>query len=90
MATVIVPPTLRKFAENQDEIVIAGTTVGEVLANLDQRYPGFRDRICDDTGNLRKFITIFAKMKDIRGQKQLNTPVGENDEIVIVPALAGG
>ena len=67
-----------------------GSTVSEALANLDSAYPGFRDRIYDGSGNLRQFINIYVNDSDIRFSHGLDTPIGERDELSIVPAVAGG
>jgi MoaD family protein len=67
-----------------------GGTVGELLTNLDQRYPGFRAKISGDDGQLHRFVNIYLNDEDIRYLQQLDTPVGEGDVISILPALAGG
>ena len=64
--------------------------MGELIADLEKRYPGMKDRICDDKGQLRRFVNIFANDEDIRFLQNLETPVKETDEISIVPAIAGG
>jgi molybdopterin synthase sulfur carrier subunit len=90
MATVRIPTPLRKLTEGREEVAAAGATVGEVLASLDQAYPGIKARICDDSGAVRKFVNIFANDEDIRFLKNLDTPLKESDEVSIVPAIAGG
>lgn len=90
MATVRIPTPLRKLTEGREEVAAAGATVGEVIANLDQAYPGIKARICDDSGAVRKFVNIFANDEDIRFLKNLDTPLKESDEVSIVPAIAGG
>ena len=90
MATVRIPTPLRKLTAGNEEVSAAGATVGEVLANLEQSYPGIKARICDDDGKVRRFVNIFANDEDIRYLDNLDTPVGESDEISIVPAIAGG
>jgi MoaD family protein len=66
-----------------------GGTVGELLANLDGKYPGFRKQIMQD-GNLHRFVNIYLNDEDIRYLGQLDTPVKEGDSVSILPALAGG
>jgi len=90
MPTVRIPTPLRKLTLGKDEVTAAGDTVGEVLASLEQAFPGLRAKICDETGNLRRFVNVFVHAEDIRFQKSLDTPVGDGDEISIVPAIAGG
>lgn len=90
MATIRIPTPLRKLTEGKEEVAASGATVGEVITNLDQAYPGIKARICDDSGAVRKFVNIFANDEDIRFLKNLDTPVKDSDEVSIVPAIAGG
>lgn len=90
MATVRIPTPLRKLTEGKEEVSAAGATVSELISNLDKAYPGLKARICDDTGQVRKFVNIFANDEDIRFLKNLDTPLKDSDEVSIVPAIAGG
>jgi molybdopterin synthase sulfur carrier subunit len=90
MATVRIPTPLRKLTEGKEEVACAGSTVGELLANLETRYPGIKARICDDSGAVRRFVNIFANDEDIRFLKNLDTELKDSDEVSIVPAIAGG
>ena len=90
MATVRIPTPLRKLTDGKEEVAATGSTVGELLANLDKAYPGIRARICDDSGAVRKFVNIFANDEDIRFLQNLDTPLKDSDEVSIVPAIAGG
>ena len=67
-----------------------GGTVGELLANLDSRYPGFRDQISGDDGELHRFVNVYVNDEDIRYLQALDTPVSDSDVVSILPALAGG
>ena len=67
-----------------------GATVGEVLADLDARYPGFRTQISGDDGELHRFVNVYVNDEDIRYLQALDTPVGDKDVVSILPALAGG
>ena len=90
MANVRIPTPLRKLTEGKEEVSAAGATVGEVITNLDGTYPGIKARICDDDGQVKRFVNIFANDEDIRFLDNLDTPVKDNDEVSIVPAIAGG
>ena len=68
----------------------AGATVGALIASLESAYPGLKERICDDSGQVRRFVNIFANDEDIRFLKGLETPIKDSDEVSIVPAIAGG
>ena len=90
MATIRIPTPLRKLTEGKEEVTASGATIGEIIAALEQSYPGIKARICDDSGKVRRFVNIFANDEDIRFLENLDTPVAEGDEISIVPAIAGG
>jgi molybdopterin converting factor small subunit len=90
MATVRIPTPLRKFTQGKDEVAITGASVREVLANLESSYPGIRERICDDSGAVRRFVNVFVADEDIRFLDNLDTQVKDGDEVSIVPAIAGG
>jgi len=88
--TVRVPGPLRRLTEGKPEVQVDGATVSEALRDLNARYPGFDDRLYDGDGQLRQFINIYLNDSDIRFGQGLDTPVGENDDLSIVPAVAGG
>ncbi|MCB9701682.1 MAG: MoaD/ThiS family protein [Myxococcales bacterium] len=90
MPLVRIPTPLRKYTQGQEEVSVAGTTVGEILTNLEGACPGIRERICDAEGRVRRFVNVFVADEDIRFLQNLETPVAERDEISIVPAIAGG
>jgi sulfur-carrier protein len=90
MPNVRIPTPLRKLTQGKEEVTAAGATVGELLADLEASYPGLRERICDETGKVRRFVNIFQNDEDIRFLQNLDTPVKDSDEISIVPAIAGG
>jgi molybdopterin synthase sulfur carrier subunit len=90
MATVRIPTPLRKLTNGKEEVAASGATVGDLITSLDSQFPGIRERICDESGKVRRFVNIFANDEDIRFLKNLETPVKDSDEISIVPAIAGG
>src|ERR1044072_8274276 len=90
MVTVRIPTRLRKLTNGKEEVSAAGGTIGALIASLETQYPGIKERICDDSGQVRRFVNIFANDEDIRFLKNLETPVKDSDEISIVPAIAGG
>ena len=65
-------------------------TDGEIIENLETSYPGIKERLCDQEGNVRRFVNIFLNDEDIRFMDDKATAVKEGDEISIVPAIAGG
>jgi sulfur-carrier protein len=87
---VRVPGPLRRLTSGSSQVEVDGSTVAQVLADLEARYPGFKDRLYDEGGNLRQFINIYVNDSDIRFGGGLETPVTERDDVSIVPAVAGG
>ncbi len=88
--SVRIPTTLRTLSSGQSEVALAGSTVRDVLANLDAAHPGFSDRLLDDDGNLRRFVNVFVADDDIRFLDGLDTPVPDGETVSIIPAVAGG
>ena len=88
--TVKVPTPLRKFTAGSESVQGAGDTIGSLVENLDLKYPGLRERICDEQGAVRRFVNIFVSDEDIRFLQELATPLKDTDEVSIVPAIAGG
>jgi molybdopterin synthase sulfur carrier subunit len=81
---------LRKLTGELEVVQAAGATIAEVLHSLDQAFPGLKERICDDAGQVRRFVNVFVNDEDIRFLEESATPVKDTDEISIVPAIAGG
>ena len=91
MATNIrIPTPLRKLTGEQEVVQADGSTVGDILRSLDTTFPGLKERICDDQGNIRRFVNVYLNDEDIRFLDEQATAVQEGDEISIVPAIAGG
>ena len=90
MANVRIPTPLRKLTNDLEVVSAAGGTVGELLDSLEKAFPGLRERICDEQGNVRRFVNIFVNDEDIRFLDERATPVKDTDEVSIVPAIAGG
>ena len=87
---VVIPTPLRRFTGGVERLEIEGSTVGECLKRLDNRFPGIYAQIVDESGELRRFVILFLNGEDVRFLKGLETPTREGDELRIVPAVAGG
>ena len=87
---VRIPTPLQRLTNGQGEVTCEGTTVSELLANLETRYPGIKERICDEQGKLRRFVNVFVNEEDIRFLKGDQTAVKDGDDVSIIPAIAGG
>ncbi len=90
MVQVRIPTPLRKYTGGAEAVQAEGTTVAALVADLDKRHPGIRERICDDSGAVRRFVNIFVNGEDIRFLQNLDTAVKAGDEVSVVPAIAGG
>lgn len=90
MATVLIPAPLRKLTNNVDTVFVDGSTISEVVENLDLGYPGIKDRICNEHGAIRTFVNVYLNNEDIRFKAGFSTEIKDTDEISIVPAVAGG
>jgi molybdopterin synthase sulfur carrier subunit len=86
---VRIPTPLRTLTGGKDEVEAKGATVREVIDDLERRYPGIKERLCDDKG-VRRFVNIYQNEEDIRFLDSLQTAVKDGDSISIVPAIAGG
>jgi molybdopterin synthase sulfur carrier subunit len=87
---VRVPTPLRKFTQGADEVNAQGNTIKALVDDLDTNFPGIKDRICDETGKIRRFVNVYVNGDDIRFLQNLETSLKEGDNISIVPAIAGG
>ncbi len=87
---VLIPTPLRKFTGDQDTLVVEGATIGALITQMSQTYPGIVKPLLDDKGDLRKFVNIYLNGEDIRFAQNTDTPVKDGDEVSIVPAIAGG
>jgi molybdopterin synthase sulfur carrier subunit len=91
MAVLVrIPTPLRTLTKGSAEIQATGDTVADVVDDLDRQFPGLRDRLLDETGELRRFINIYVNQEDIRFLQSKKTALNHGDEVSIVPAIAGG
>ena len=89
-ATVRIPTQLRQLTGGVGEVSVDATTVGEALQSLEGTFPGFGERLFDESGALRRFVNVFVAEEDIRFLEGVETPLTEGTVISIVPAVAGG
>ena len=85
-----IPTPLRKLTQDQDTVQASGATVAALVDDLERQYPGLKERLCDERGELRRFVNIYLNDEDIRFAQGKETPVKDGDEISIIPAIAGG
>jgi molybdopterin synthase sulfur carrier subunit len=87
---VKIPTPLRGLTNDVDTVDGSGGTLAELVTELETAYPGMRERLCDDTGELRRFVNVYINGEDVRFLSGLGSPLKEGDEVSIVPAVAGG
>ena len=90
MATVFIPSSLRRYTAGQSKAEVNSGTINEVIEDLEQQYPGVKSRLCDDSGQIKRYVNVFVNDEEIRALQGADTRVSEKDEISIVPAMAGG
>ncbi len=90
MIKVRIPTPLRPLTKGQGEVETKAASVLEMIEALNTTHPGIKDRLCDDTGELRRFVNIYVNEEDIRFLKGKETSLKDGDEVSIVPAIAGG
>lgn len=90
MATVIIPQPLRGLTGNQSKVQATGGNLLDCIASLESSFPGMKDRLMDESGQLRRFVNVYINGEDVRFSDGLETGVKDNDEVSIVPAVAGG
>jgi sulfur-carrier protein len=87
---VRIPTPLRRFTGGAEEVAVNGNTIAAAVEDLEKKFPGIKERLCDDQGRVRRFVNIYVNGDDIRFLSSLDTPVQDGDEVAIVPAIAGG
>ncbi len=87
---VRIPTPLRQVTNGLDKAEVEGDTLIKVIDSLEAQYPGIKERLCDEAGDLRHFVNIYINGEDVRFLQGLQTSTKSGDEISIVPAVAGG
>ncbi len=87
---VLIPTPLRRYTGGESKVAGAGQSVGEVLVDLNARFPGIMDRVCEPDGEIRRFVNVFVNGENVRNLQGAATTVKDGDELGIIPAMAGG
>ena len=91
MSVVVrIPTPLRRVTGGQDKASVDGDNLVQVIESLEAQYPGLKERLCDESGELRHFVNIYVNGEDVRFLDGLETAISSGDEVSIVPAVAGG
>lgn len=87
---VLIPTPLQKLTNDQATVECGGSNIAELLDSLEASCPGIKARLCDEQGQLRRFVNFYVNSEDIRFLEGINTPLKAGDEVSIIPAIAGG
>ena len=87
---VRIPTPLRGLTNDLDVVAAEGGTLGDAIEGLESSFPGIKDRICDEQGELRRFVNVYVNGEDVRFLSGLQTALAAGAEVSIVPAVAGG
>ena len=90
MARLKLPTILRAHAGGEKQVEVRGTTLREVLSDLETRYPGITSTVLTDDGALHRFVNVYVNDEDVRYLGSLETAIEPGDTISILPAVAGG
>jgi molybdopterin converting factor small subunit len=88
--TVRIPTQLRTVTDGQGEVEATGSTLRDVLADIEARHPGLEARVLDDEGRLRRFVNVYVEDEDVRFLDGLATPIADGARVSIIPAVSGG
>jgi molybdopterin synthase sulfur carrier subunit len=88
--TVRIPTPLRRMTGGAGEVSAKGKDVAELLGDLERQFPGLRERLVEESGELRRFINIYVNQEDVRFLSGQETALKDGDEVSLVPALSGG
>ena len=87
---VRIPTPLRKLTHDEEVVEVSAANIGAAITELQSRYPGIRERLLDDKGEVRRFVNVYVNEEDIRFLQNQQTPLKDGDEVSIIPAIAGG
>lgn len=87
---VRIPLPWRRLTGGQAQVLVEGATLQQVFENLESKHPGFKERLLEEGGQVHRFVNVFVNGDDIRTLDGIATEVGPGDEVLIIPAVAGG
>jgi molybdopterin synthase sulfur carrier subunit len=87
---VLIPTPLRNLTGNAAEVQVDAKDISGLLGELESKHPGIKERLCDNSGKLRRFVNVYLNEEDIRFMQAESTALKDGDEVSIVPAIAGG
>jgi len=88
--SVRIPTPLRKLTGGADEVSVEAASVGQLIDNLETAHAGLKERLCDENGEIRRFVNVYVNDEDVRFLEGRATVLKDGDAVSIVPAIAGG
>ena len=88
--SVKIPTPLRSLTDGLSELSVPGQKIQDVIEHIGQQYPGLKEKLCDEDGQLRMFVNVYLNDEDIRYLDNLETQLKDGDQMYIIPAIAGG
>ncbi len=90
MPVLRIPTPLRAYVNGETEVMLEGSTVNEVMLNLVEEYPALRPHLFNGEGQLRPFVNLFLNEDNVKDLQGMDTPLRENDRLMLIPSIAGG
>ncbi len=87
---VRIPTPLQSVTKGEKEIAVDAKTIAEVITALEKLYPGIKERLMDESGEIRRFVNVYVNDEDVRFLEGLSTKVKDGDDVSVIPAVAGG
>jgi MoaD family protein len=87
---VRIPTVFRKFTDGRSSAEVEAGTVGQVIEELGNLYPGFREQLLTESGDLHRFVNVYVNDEDARYLEKLDTRVADGDTVSLLPSVAGG
>jgi len=90
MPTLRIPTPLRTYTNGQSEIAVQGSTVSAAIDDLVSNYPALKTHLLNDAGQLRPFVNLFLGEENVRELQGVDTPLKDDDRLMLIPSIAGG
>ncbi len=87
---VRIPTPLRSLTNGAEVVEVEASTIGGAIEALQARFPGIKERLVDEAGEVRRFVNVYVNEEDIRFLQNQDSPLKDGDEVSIIPAIAGG
>ena len=89
-STIRIPTPLRKLTNDQETLEVESNTIGGEIDEIEGKFPGIKERLVDEEGEIRRFVNVYVNEEDIRFLENQDTPLKDGDDVSIIPAIAGG